>query len=177
MIVTLENERIECPEGTKLCDLAKKYEKNYEYPIIVAKVNGVIQEFYHSVLPDSQIEFCTTAENEGKRAYIRGISMLLLKCLHEEIPEEKIEQIEENMNNKTVTITGNVVSYGNTPFAYPGIRMEDGKTYTIQADSPVKKKLLSLQGRKIEFKGKIITQEENVLQRETFLLESYRLLD
>lgn len=93
MIVTLENERIECPEGTKLYDLAKKYEKNYEYPIIVAKVNGVIQEFYHSVLPDSQIEFCTTAENEGKRAYIRGISMLLLKCLHEEIPEEKIEQI------------------------------------------------------------------------------------
>lgn len=94
-----------------------------------------------------------------------------------EISEEKIEQIEENMNNKTVTITGNVVSYGNTPFAYPGIRMEDGKTYTIQADSPVKKKLLSLQGRKIEFKGKIITQKENVLHRETFLLESYRLLD
>lgn len=94
-----------------------------------------------------------------------------------EIAEEKIEQIEENMNNKTVTITGNVVSYGNTPFAYPGVRMEDGKTYTIQADSLVKKKLLSLQGRKIEFKGKIITQEENVLQRETFLLESYRLLD
>lgn len=91
-----------------------------------------------------------------------------------EIAEEKIEQ---NMNNKTVTITGNVVSYGNTPFAYPGIRMEDGKTYIIQADSPVKKKLLSLQGRKIEFKGKIITQEENVLYRETFLLESYRLLD
>ena len=91
-----------------------------------------------------------------------------------EIAEEKIEQ---NMNNKTVTITGNVVSYGNTPFAYPGIRMEDGKTYTIQADSPVKKKLLSLQGRKIEFKGKIITQEENVLHSETFLLESYRLLD
>jgi uridine kinase len=93
MVITLENERVNCEEGTILYDLAKKYQKNYEYPIIVAKVNGAIQELYHSVVPDSQVEFCTTKENDGKRAYIRGISMLLLKAVKEEIPQEKIEDI------------------------------------------------------------------------------------
>jgi uridine kinase len=93
MNITLENESISCEEGTILYDLAEKYQKHYEYPIIVAKVNGAIQELYHSVVPDSHVEFCTTRESDGKRAYIRGISMLLLKALREEIPAEQIEQI------------------------------------------------------------------------------------
>lgn len=93
MVITLENEQIRCEEGTKLYDLAVKYQKNYEYPIIVAKVNGVIQELYHSVIPDSQVEFCTTKENDGKRAYIRGISMLLLKAMKEEDKDGEIDQV------------------------------------------------------------------------------------
>lgn len=92
MLITLENERINCPEGTILHDLALKYQKNYEFPVIVAKVNGVIQELYHSVHPDSQVEFCTTRESDGKRAYIRGISMLLLKAVYEEYPEGEVKQ-------------------------------------------------------------------------------------
>lgn len=93
MFVTLENKRVECPEGIKLKDLAETYKNNYDAPVIVAKVNGAVQEFYHLVEPDSHIALCTVAEKEGKRAYFRGISMLLLKCIYEEIPEEKREQV------------------------------------------------------------------------------------
>ena len=59
-------------------------EKEYEFPIIVAKVDGVIQELYHEVIDGTTVSFCTTKDSDGKRAYIRGMSMLLLKAIQEE---------------------------------------------------------------------------------------------
>ena len=75
MKITLENEAITCPEGTTLFELSQKYQKNYEFPIIVAKCNGIIQELYHEVPEGSHIEFCTVNDNDGARAYVRGMSM------------------------------------------------------------------------------------------------------
>lgn len=89
MFVTIQNHKISVPDGTTLHDLAIQYQINYNYPVIVARVNGVIQELYHTVLPDTEIEFCTLACNDGKRAYVRGISMLLLKVIKEELSEVK----------------------------------------------------------------------------------------
>lgn len=93
LVITLENEQIQYKDGAKLYELAKDYRKNYKYPIMVAKVNGVIQELYHSVIADSQVEFCTAQDSDGKRAYIRGISMLLLKAVFEEDIEHDIGQV------------------------------------------------------------------------------------
>ena len=91
--ITLENEQITCEEGITLYELSKKYQKNYEFPIIVAKCNGVIQELYHTVIADSHVQFCTTEDSDGARAYVRGISMMLLKAIYKEIPKEKIEKV------------------------------------------------------------------------------------
>lgn len=91
--VTLENETITCPEGTTLYELSKKYQKNYEFPIIVAKCDGVVQELYHEVPDGSRIEFCMVNDNVGARAYVRGMSMLLLKAVYKEVLREKIEQV------------------------------------------------------------------------------------
>lgn len=93
MTVILEKKQIEVLEGTSLYELSKQYQGQYKYPIIVAKVNGVIQELYHTVPDNSEIHFCTTEDKDGKRAYIRGMSMLLLKAAYKEIPREKIETI------------------------------------------------------------------------------------
>lgn len=93
MVITLENEKVEVEQGTILYDLAQKYQDNYEFPIIVAKVNGVIQELYHEVQENSEVSFYTTKKTDGKRAYIRGMSMLLLKAVYEVIPNEEIDSI------------------------------------------------------------------------------------
>lgn len=93
MKITLENEAITCPEGTTLFELSQKYQKNYEFPIIVAKCNGIIQELYHEVPEGSHIEFCTINDNDGARAYVRGMSMMLLKAVYKEVPREKIERV------------------------------------------------------------------------------------
>lgn len=86
MFVTVENKRISIEDGMTLYELAKRHEKDYKTPVIVAKVNGVIQELYHKVLPETVIEFCTLKSSDGKRAYVRGISMLLVKTIVEMIP-------------------------------------------------------------------------------------------
>ena len=93
MIVTLENQQINCEEGTTLYDLSRKFQENYKYPIIVARVDGRIQELYHTVCDGSQIEFCTTEDSDGHRAYIRGLSMLLVKAVNKEVPKEQYKQL------------------------------------------------------------------------------------
>ena len=93
MTIILEKETLDVPESMTLYELSKQYEENYKHPIIVAKVNGVIQELYHTVQKDSVVQFCTTNDKDGKRAYIRGMSMLLLKAAYKEIGKDKIENI------------------------------------------------------------------------------------
>jgi uridine kinase len=93
MKIVLENKSITCPDDMTLYELSKEYQNDYEYPVIVAKVDGVIQELYHKVVPDSHVEFCTTANKDGHRAYIRGLSMLLIKALYKELPHDKLEGV------------------------------------------------------------------------------------
>lgn len=93
MTITVENAQITCEKGTTLYDLSKTMQKNYKFPIIVAKVNGQIQELYHEVIEDSQVEFCTTADIDGNRAYIRGLSMMLVKAIYKEVPRDRIRQV------------------------------------------------------------------------------------
>lgn len=93
MIVTVENHQINCEEGTTLYDLSRRFQENYPYPVIVARVNGQIQELYHKVKEGSQIEFCTIQDSDGNRAYIRGLSMLLVKAVNKELKREEYEQV------------------------------------------------------------------------------------
>lgn len=93
MTITLEKEEIQVEEGLNLYELSKIYQKNYEYPIIIAKVDGVIQELYHEVQEGSQVSFFSAEEQEGKRVYLRGISMILLKAISQVIPQEKITEV------------------------------------------------------------------------------------
>lgn len=93
MTVIISGESIPVREGMTLYDLSKLYEDKYEFPIIVAKVDGVIQELYHHVQDGSTVSFCTTQDNDGKRAYIRGMSMMLLKAVYAVIPKKQIERV------------------------------------------------------------------------------------
>ena len=58
MTVKINGQNIPVREEMTLYDLSKLYEDRYEFPIIVAKVDGVIQELYHHVQDGSTISFC-----------------------------------------------------------------------------------------------------------------------
>ena len=79
MEITWRDKTITCEEGTTLFDISKQVEKEYEFPIIVAKVDGVIQELYHEVIDGTTVSFCTTKDSDGKRALFRQWLLLPFK--------------------------------------------------------------------------------------------------
>ena len=42
---------------------------------------------------DCEVRFCTYAEDEGKKAYVRGITMMMLKAFYKEVPKDQFEKI------------------------------------------------------------------------------------
>ena len=71
-----------CEAGTTLQELAVQYDEQTDgWPAIVAKVDGVVKELWNSVTEKCEIRFCTYQDVEGKKAYVRGITMIMLLSL------------------------------------------------------------------------------------------------
>ena len=92
--VLVNGEPATCEAGTTLYQLSVQYaEKNDSRPAIVAKVDGVVKELSYPVSEECGIRFCTYEDMEGKKAYVRGIKMILLKAFYKEVPKDKFEKI------------------------------------------------------------------------------------
>ena len=63
----------------KLAELAQSAQKDFEYDIVLAKVDGKLMELNNYVKEDANIEFLTTATTYGNDAYRRSMTLLLLK--------------------------------------------------------------------------------------------------
>ncbi len=83
-----------CEAGMTLQELAVQYdEQTDDWPAIVAKVDGVVKELWHSVTEKCEIRLCTYQDLEGKKAYVRGITMIMLKAFYKEVPKDQFEKI------------------------------------------------------------------------------------
>lgn len=88
------NQRVrEYPINTRLIDIAKEYQKEYEYDIILAFVNGKLRELFKTVEKDCTVHFVTTAENAGHKTYNRGMVLVLLKAFYAEFGSENIRKV------------------------------------------------------------------------------------
>ncbi len=94
MKIWLEDKEIEVPAGTTLKQLADEHASEYPSDVIMAKVDGVVQEFYHLVEDGTHIRLCTISDNDGMRVYERGVTMLVLKAIHEILPPDKVESVK-----------------------------------------------------------------------------------
>ncbi len=77
------------PRDQKLSDLAKKvYGEDYEKAYL-AIYNDKLTELTQDVREDGTIDFLSSANKDGQRAYRRSLVFLMHKALHELFPEEK----------------------------------------------------------------------------------------
>lgn len=74
-------ETVEVKENTLIWDLAKEYQKNYPYTIILAKVNGKLRELNTVINEDGTLSFLMMTERDGKRAYRRSVTLLMQKAV------------------------------------------------------------------------------------------------
>lgn len=144
--LTLHGKEITCPSDTTLYSLSRTYEKEYDYPIIVARCDGAIQELYHQAVDGSEVEFVTLAQKDGMRAYNRGMSMLFLKAIYAEIPREKLGRI-------TLEYSLDTGYYGRIHSGYKLDeellkRVENRMRDYVKQDIPFKKKVMSTRDAK-----------------------------
>ena len=92
--VTVNGKPVPCAKGITLYQLSQECAELLDNrDVIVAKVDGVVKELSHTVAERCTIHFCTYADEEGRKAYIRGITMIMLKAFYKEVPKEQFQKI------------------------------------------------------------------------------------
>lgn len=85
MIETLEikvnNQAYQVSKGTTLEEISSQFQKDFRYPIILAKVNNVLKELTSEVHDKANIEFLDLTSREGNRTHISGITYILLYAI------------------------------------------------------------------------------------------------
>ncbi len=81
------------PEGSCLKDAAKDAQPHSQHEILLAVVDGKLQELYNQLKEGTKIEFLTAADKPGRQAYQRSAILLLLKAFYEVVGAEHIRKI------------------------------------------------------------------------------------
>jgi len=79
----LFGEDITIISGTTFEDIAKEYQSNFKYPIVVAKEKGIYKELSEVIEGNSEIEFFDFTSGQGNRIYLNGLIYLLIYSVKE----------------------------------------------------------------------------------------------
>lgn len=76
--VIVNNKTYNLSKGMTLEEISKEFQKDYKYPILLAKVNNRLKELNEVVTEDSTIEFMDLTSRQGNRTHISGLTYVLL---------------------------------------------------------------------------------------------------
>lgn len=79
--------------GKSLYELSVEKQSEYNYPIILAKVNGKLKELHGEVSDSDDVTFVTTDTSIGNEAYRRSVLFLLLSAIDSIEESKKIEGV------------------------------------------------------------------------------------
>jgi len=82
MKITVGNETREIAEGTSLSKIADAFVTDGRDRVLLAKVNGKLQEMFKNVYWDSTIEFLDITNNDARRTYVRGVLFVMLAAVN-----------------------------------------------------------------------------------------------
>ncbi|HHV96485.1 MAG TPA: nucleoside kinase [Clostridiaceae bacterium] len=89
--ITFEDDsKLTCEKGITLLELSKKYANKYPYKIMAGKVNNDIRELTYRLEKDCNVEFIDLSKEDGMRIYIRSLTYILAKAVHDLYPERKV---------------------------------------------------------------------------------------
>lgn len=91
--VKVNGQEKEYQSGISLAEIAKEYQQEYQYDIILAYVNGRLRELFKTVSRDCEVSFITTNDDVGFKTYTRGMTLLLLKAIYDEFEAGSVEQV------------------------------------------------------------------------------------
>ena len=80
--VKINGVKKEYPQGTRFLELAKEYQGEYAYPIVLAKEDGRLRELMKEISDGTSICFVTLADKAGYSTYRRSMILLMLKAFY-----------------------------------------------------------------------------------------------
>lgn len=109
--VKVNNKYINVPTTTTLQELSKDFSRYYKFPIILAKVDGHLQELSQKVKNNTEIEFLDLTTREGNRSHVNGLIFVLLTAV-KELYGTKYDLRVEHSLDKGIYIESNFVLNG-----------------------------------------------------------------
>lgn len=97
--------------GTSYQQIAEEFRDRYDNDIVLAYVNGKLQELWKEVKSDCTLDFETTAGAIGHETYKRSMSLLLVKSIYDVYSREKIQKVRIHFSVSKgyyCTVDGNV---------------------------------------------------------------------
>lgn len=91
----------EYPENTPLLEVASSFQNQYDYPILIARVNNVIEELSHPLTKKCDIDFYDRSSVFGNTVYSHGVHFLMIVAA-KKILGNDIEVIIEHSIDKGV---------------------------------------------------------------------------
>lgn len=86
----IEGEERQYPHGTSFLAIAQEYQEKYKDDIVLVVYNNRLRELGKKVEKDGTLEFITTANKTGKKAYRRSVTLLMQKAVHNLWGQENI---------------------------------------------------------------------------------------
>jgi len=86
------------PFGTTLQDVVDDLMPNTEFPILGAMVNNKLKELDYLLYKPKNIRFIDYTHQDGRRMYLRSLSMVLFKAVHDVFPKAKLS-IQHSISN------------------------------------------------------------------------------
>jgi uridine kinase len=77
-------------KGTSLNEVIIKFGVKTNFPILGALVNNELQELTFEIFHPVAVQFIDISHPDGKRMYMRGLSFILYKAVHEHFPDAKL---------------------------------------------------------------------------------------
>lgn len=97
--------------GASYQQIAEEFRDRYDNDIVLAYVNGKLQELRKEVKSDCTLDFETTAGAIGHETYKRSMSLLLVKSIYDVYSREKIQKVRIHFSVSKgyyCTVDGNV---------------------------------------------------------------------
>ena len=71
----------EYPENTPLTEVANSFQNRYNYPILVAKVDNVIEELAYNLTKKCSVDFYDRSSTFGHTVYSHGVHFLMIVAI------------------------------------------------------------------------------------------------
>ena len=136
--VTVGEEKRSYEEGTSYQVIARDFQKDYSHDIVLAFVDGRLQELHKTLQADCAVEFETTGGSAGHKTYKRSMSLLLVKAIYDVAPREAIGKVRIHYSVSKgyyCTIEGDV-----TPDQAFLERVEARMRQMVEEDLPIRKR-------------------------------------